>query len=385
MVRQEIRHANFLAFLLNPNATHEFGDILLKSFISTVAADRRLGFSALDVHFMDVSDATIVRERNNIDLLIEIPAHPDTRNLKGIVLAVELKIDAPESGHQLSKYREYVEHTYSKDKWERGFVFLTLDGMEPSQSNQDHWLPMSLSDLIDKFEAAIMSTNASGRAVDLFHDYTSMIRRHLLEDPRLAEVARRIWAKHSAALEFLYEYRPDYQSEILQMISQKILARQNEIKATTGLTLVAQTSTQRILRLGVAEWLSLPNFCGDDHSWVESGAVLLIEVKDRGEGLISSAFVIGPGTSQNRTRLYDAVLSAAQTGKISIAKKTQTLGKWRQLSQLTLQQTTDYEIARTQDKPAEEMAQRAVNTLFQHLVNQLPIYDHIIKDVYTTT
>ena len=33
MVRQEIRHSNFLAFLLNPSASHRLGDIFLKTFL----------------------------------------------------------------------------------------------------------------------------------------------------------------------------------------------------------------------------------------------------------------------------------------------------------------------------------------------------------------
>ena len=34
MARQEIRHSNFLAYILDPNRPHEFGTLLLEAFIA---------------------------------------------------------------------------------------------------------------------------------------------------------------------------------------------------------------------------------------------------------------------------------------------------------------------------------------------------------------
>jgi hypothetical protein len=53
MVRQEIRHSNFLAYLLDPARPHGIGDVALRALLITLAE----GNSAqrLDFHFRDLS------------------------------------------------------------------------------------------------------------------------------------------------------------------------------------------------------------------------------------------------------------------------------------------------------------------------------------------
>jgi len=92
MVRQEIRHAHFLSFILDPNRPHPFQDHLLKTFLQEVVAQAQEGQIAiqpLTIHCSDYSNALVYRERYNIDFMIEIPANHYGSGRKGLVVTVE--------------------------------------------------------------------------------------------------------------------------------------------------------------------------------------------------------------------------------------------------------------------------------------------------------
>uniref|UniRef100_UPI0005608937 PD-(D/E)XK nuclease family protein n=1 Tax=Rhizobium fredii TaxID=380 RepID=UPI0005608937 len=88
MVGAEIRHSNYLAYILNPHRPHGFGAGLLRPFLIQALAIRPSLYSItpLDVHLLDLGSAEIRREWQNIDLLIVVPQ-------ERVVVAIELKID----------------------------------------------------------------------------------------------------------------------------------------------------------------------------------------------------------------------------------------------------------------------------------------------------
>jgi hypothetical protein len=74
VVRQELRHSSFLAWLLDPNGNHGLGDYFLKRFLwrtAALARDRGMTtVSPIEVDTLDLADATVRREWRNIDILI---------------------------------------------------------------------------------------------------------------------------------------------------------------------------------------------------------------------------------------------------------------------------------------------------------------------------
>ena len=71
---QEIRHSNFLAWLLDPRQNHALGDYFLKRFLSsTLSSARKSEASAItpiDIDIWDLSESLVAREWNKIDILI---------------------------------------------------------------------------------------------------------------------------------------------------------------------------------------------------------------------------------------------------------------------------------------------------------------------------
>ena len=69
----EIRHSNVLAWLLDPDESHGFSNIVLRRLLSNILlmSDKTIkGLSAAKVELLDFSDIEVLREWKNIDLLI---------------------------------------------------------------------------------------------------------------------------------------------------------------------------------------------------------------------------------------------------------------------------------------------------------------------------
>ncbi|WP_426231076.1 PD-(D/E)XK nuclease family protein [Pararhizobium sp. DWP3-4] len=95
MVSAEIRHSNFLSYILNPNRPHGFRGAILRTFLMSatrIGHEQGLsaGFTPLDLHLLDIEVVEVRREWRNIDLLLIVPGAK-------LVVAIELKIGASQS------------------------------------------------------------------------------------------------------------------------------------------------------------------------------------------------------------------------------------------------------------------------------------------------
>src|SRR5688572_1146832 len=104
IARAEIRHSNFLAFILDPIESHGQSQLFLKALLMDLlkAAPPSLRpLSPIDIDGTDLRGVVVRREWNNIDLLI-------TCDQPSFVIAIENKIDSGEHSNQLFKYKEVV-------------------------------------------------------------------------------------------------------------------------------------------------------------------------------------------------------------------------------------------------------------------------------------
>jgi hypothetical protein len=127
----EVRlHSRFLAFLLDPKATHNQGTALLNLLL------KRLGIQNFD------SESAIVEvEYRNIDILV--------RNQSKQAVIIENKIYARDQDEQLWTYHQRMQAEGYGEIWT---TYLTLDGSEPSEQSRK-----SLPVVLLSYEAEIIS------------------------------------------------------------------------------------------------------------------------------------------------------------------------------------------------------------------------------------
>jgi PD-(D/E)XK nuclease superfamily protein len=107
-VRNELRHSNFLAYLLSPSRPHALGTEFLEQLLRAVISKlpnkiRPVGI--LEIIVGDLDTAFVERERDNIDILIEIKA-------LRLVVVIENKVGAAVAPGQLSGYKRTIREKY---------------------------------------------------------------------------------------------------------------------------------------------------------------------------------------------------------------------------------------------------------------------------------
>lgn len=335
MVTQEIRHGRFLRYILDPLRPHGFGAECLRALMTSAAeAVRQHGaaeLSPLDVHLMELDTAWVPQsEYKSIDILVEVPGAK-------IVIAVELKIDASEHSGQLSRYRDIVEADWPHaEGWRHVFLFLTKRGEAPSDEHGEKWISLPLDALVDALSSVARKNGGHGAANDLLKAYLAMLRREHLSDERMEELARKLWAQHGEALEFLSQRRPDLRGSIVADIYDKRTSVAVTLSEHAGLTMVADHSTPNIVRFAVSDWNDVPGMSSGT-GWKPSNQLLLFEISKTGKNSITCRFELGPGDANLRQAIFDALKAAGA----DVGGNWELSPQWRQLANATLLKVTD--------------------------------------------
>lgn len=296
-VRGELRHSNFLAFLLSPHGSHGLSSEplqrILRGFVDQCPRERR-PIGSLKVAVGNLDGALVYRERDYIDLLVEI------RELN-LVVVIENKVDAKAGDGQLASYRATINEKYPN--WRKLFIFLTPEGIEPEE---DEWVAYSyveLARILDSVVADLASSMPTEVALVIRH-YVEMLRRHIVPDEELKELALQIYQRHKEALDFIFESLPDATSSLLDVIRPLLRAQTD---------LIADREITTMLRFIPADWGDIPELkaCPPDQ-WTKTGRNVIFEVKafkneNKFSDRILLSLILGPSEATLRQHLFDGV------------------------------------------------------------------------------
>lgn len=260
IVNAEIRHSNFLGWLLDPAESHGAGDLFLKAVLMDMLRQtnqelRPKGVSPIHLDGTAITSVDIRREWKNIDLLIRCES-------PRLVIAIENKIRSGEHGGQLLKYKKIVREAFPHDP--SMFVFLTREGDVPSDED---WTTYSYAQLKGVFER-VRRTNegAIGEDVDTFLDhYLDLIESRLMEDPEIDRLCKNIYRNHRQAIDLIIQ-RAASSSSALVAAAEEVIASQPERWLILG-------SAQNVVQFIPTIWLDTvpeigvrPNF--DKRAWL---------------------------------------------------------------------------------------------------------------------
>jgi hypothetical protein len=207
--RNEIRHSNFLSWLLNPKDSHGLGDIFLKRFLREVfSSDKFEGISQVDVEGLDLTRVDVLREWNNIDILISTPE---------LVVCVENKVFSRDHSNQLLRYRKIIEeHFPNKTKT---FVYLNPEGEESSEEVENYY-PLSYEFIVETLERIIevYIDSMKMQVVQYIKDYVTTLKQDIMGTDKLVDISRKIYSNHKELLDFIIENKPDETLEIRDLL-----------------------------------------------------------------------------------------------------------------------------------------------------------------------
>lgn len=209
--RMEIRHSNFLAWLLDPNGSHRLGNRLLIRVLRDLAIDEKNKLNILEINELNFDFVDIVREyplRNNkkIDILIVIEFEKKDKKL---ILCIENKIDSFDFQNQLSDYKVQIDEIYQGDNYKKVFVYLTPYGDEPNDGIQKgHWHSYSYKDNIIKHLANIPTKTISSEVKLYINDYLTILNNEIMNKNNSAsELANAIYEHHKTIIDFIVDNR----------------------------------------------------------------------------------------------------------------------------------------------------------------------------------
>lgn len=291
-VHSELRHSDFLAYLLSPSRPHGLGtrplQQVLRRLLEAIPPNER-PVSTLELLVGDLDNAVVHRERDRMDLLIEIDALE-------LVVVIENKIHAKAGIGQLKSYRELVETRYPK--FRKLLVFLTPEGHAP---DDDGYWPLSYVILAKTLEALASELPTGDPTQLVVRHYVEMLRKNIVEDAHLRSLAAKLYERHAEALDFIFASRPRPAS-LVESVAEKVRNVQG---------LIVDSSNASMLRFAPEQWDEHLSYTIDRGHWTHSGRGLLFEIKTSSSkpGRITVALVMGPGDALYRKALYEAARS----------------------------------------------------------------------------
>jgi hypothetical protein len=197
IARVEIRHSNFLAWLLDPAESHGQGALFLKAFLMDLFRQSPSGqrpFSPVELDGIELRGIEIRREWRHIDILIACKE-------PAFVLAIENKVDSGEN-NPLQKYADDVASAFPDRP--TMFVFLTRSGAEASD---DTWVPYTYGDV---HRVLTRTRNAYEKSIGddvltFLDHYLRLIGSRFMDDSMIDDLCRRIYRNHRQALDLIWD------------------------------------------------------------------------------------------------------------------------------------------------------------------------------------
>ena len=216
ITKNEIRHSNFLSWLLDPNQSHKLGDIFLKRFLREVFSSDKFGsIDQVDVEGMDLSKVEIQREWKNIDILIK---------LENVVVCVENKVLSKEHSNQLRRYKEIIENQFPNHH--KTFVFLTPEGSS-SDDESDSYEPISYEFIVDSLDRiiSVYGESLNEQVKNYIKDYITIIKRELMGTDKLTELSKKIYQNHKELFDFIIEHKPEVVDDLSVIMKEELQKR----------------------------------------------------------------------------------------------------------------------------------------------------------------
>ena len=361
IVRQEIRHSNFLAWLINPAQTHGLGDSFLKGFLlKTSVTARELGIetiSPIDVDVWDLSATEVRREWRNIDITL-------LDESRKFVCVIENKVFSSEHSNQLRRYREVVEAEFPD--YTRHYVLLNVSGDEPSDS--DYYVGVTYDEVCDVIERLLKmkaSTIGDDVATVLSH-YVTMVRRRVMPDREIQELCRRIYRKHQAALDLIFEHRTGRQAEIADALLEMI---------ETDPEFTLDVSNKTFIRFVPVSW-DRPEL-QVAQGYTKTGRLLLFEFFNSSQwnpNSLGLKLTLGPGDENVRRKIYEA---AAKAGSPFQPDPKGLAGKWVKLFWKEILHPDPYD-----DLDFEGIQSRVQEEWSAFKSNELPLINNVIDQAF---
>jgi len=287
LVNAEIRHSSVLSWLLDPNQNHGTGYYFLNLFLKYFITENKTSINHLsifDIEMFNYSDVEVLREWKNIDILITIK-----EPTKKLVIAIENKILSSEHSNQLVRYREIIDEEFKE--YSKLFIFLTPESMTPSDENWINFNYSTVSELINKLLAS-KSALLNEQIVNFIIQYNTILKRYIVGNSDIEKICKQIYKKHRPALDLIFQYKPDVQSDISDYLK-KLINDHSNLIFDSGSKTTARFSTVMFEE-------KIPKM---SEGWLKSKRFFVFEFLNNVDRLVLKLYM-GPAETETRETFF---------------------------------------------------------------------------------
>lgn len=204
----EIRHSNFLAWLLNPEETHNLGYKFIKEFFESYAD---IDWSKEE--FINVETEVLTNKNRRIDILI---------TGKNFLCVIENKYGSCEHDEQCKHYKNFI---YSNENYKnipnKYFVFLDIEMPDEKILNEvlKDYYPITYRKIYSILKNIIKNQPDNKIEIEIIKQYTLILKeKYSMLDENIKKECRKIYDKHKEVYEALKEFERDFQTDMYNIM-----------------------------------------------------------------------------------------------------------------------------------------------------------------------
>ena len=246
------------------------GDRFLMRFLDRVlerSADRLGDWTGAEVRREWSNE--VDGELGRLDILI-------VNRVEQALCAIENKVFSSEHSDQLTRYRKALECEYPRFK--RNYVFLTPACASPYRKEERaHWRNLGYAEIFNIVQQMVERKDGQTKeGVEAFlHQYAVTLRRNILPDSIISQMARKIYLEHREAMDLIVAHKPNWAVEG-RAVFEEAIEEQEDWKL--------DKSARQYVRFRAADWDRYESTRKGSGWLPESQALMLFEFyfSDRG-------------------------------------------------------------------------------------------------------
>ncbi|MBS4028021.1 MAG: PD-(D/E)XK nuclease family protein [Ignavibacteriales bacterium] len=289
--KAELKHSNFLAYLLDPKRNHGLEDFFLKKLLIRTISNPQIIKTSIrpdDIEKWNIKRSYVKREDENIDILV-------VNEQNKFIIIIENKIRSKDDGKQLSTYYNRMKARF--DGVPIIGIYLTPEGDIPNEET-GKYEPIGY-EAIFKIIEEILSTQKILEGTDLFIllKHYLALRKYLMNDGDLKKLCAEIWRKHNDVLQVLIGNQPE-NSALGKYIKDLISNSKN---------FSLDDSSKTYIRFYPNEWNNIPSLKSGELTKSKQILLFGFEIKKKSIKLL---LTIWPGEKQVREKIYQSIISS---------------------------------------------------------------------------
>jgi len=250
----EVKHSNFLGWLLTPFESHNLMDCFLKELLKIALQNDT---SLVDIILSDLTDAKVTLEKmandgRRMDIFIESPRNK-------LVCVIENKVWSGEGCNQLEDYRDFIlNHNKYKDYKHKIFLFLTPYKYSLCEDYKGY-IRINYGDILKAINNLMKQYGCLlDDDVKIFIEhYKKMVERNIMgeTDKEIIDLCRKIYRENKSAIDLIIENN-DYKADVLNVMAEVIKERTDlqEITVENNGILALPDNLNNLDKLKYGEW-----------------------------------------------------------------------------------------------------------------------------------